>query len=87
MQDSGTESRINRRNRINLTPEQFKELEKVFEETHFPDSETISELSVQLNQSKTLEKYLTNLIIAASNNLILVSTLISTKLQTFGFLF
>jgi len=53
MKDGGTESRINNRsNRINLTPEHLKELEKVFEETRFPDSETMSELSVQLHLSK-----------------------------------
>ncbi|XP_065567590.1 uncharacterized protein LOC136031767 [Artemia franciscana] len=40
MQDGGTENPINRKNRINLTPEQLKELEKVFEETRFPDGET-----------------------------------------------
>ncbi|XP_065570233.1 paired mesoderm homeobox protein 2-like [Artemia franciscana] len=53
MHDGEMENRNNRRIRTNFTPEQIRELEKLFEETHYPDGHTRSELSVRLQLSET----------------------------------
>jgi len=50
--DGGTEVPNDRMNRTAFTSEQVKELEKVFEETHFPDGHNISKLSLRLQLSE-----------------------------------